>query len=360
MSHRPLPPALSQLMEPAGFSGNPSLYFDKGLDRYGPDWSLAAGKKQEFLASFAERYEGGNAEEFEKRRARRIATLESRGAKVIDFTTHGRLAIGLGLPHPIETGFLFDRLTGSPYLPGSSVKGLLRATARLVAEGELPGSQAFWKENLVRVFGPEIDPETTPKKGQAIFHDAFPAEWPKLEVDVLTPHYPDYYRNESDPPADWQNPNPVAFLTVAPNVKFEFPIAAKEEDLGELEKLLGTALDWLGIGAKKSAGYGVFGEGEVKVAEAVSVSAPAPKRQEPPPPPPPIKGTSHWNGVEILLSRGLTFIVRGGKQLAFSERDLPKEVYQALKKHRSLKADVEVQKVPSGLRVLAVKSWKKA
>jgi CRISPR-associated protein Cmr6 len=352
MSHRPLPPALSRLMEPA----NPSLYFDKGLDAYDRDWSLAA-KKQEFLTSFVKAYEGGNAQEFKERRARRIATLERRGAKVIPFTTHGRLAIGLGLPHPIETGFLFDRLTGSPYLPGSSVKGLLRAAARRVAEGELPGSQAFWKENLVRVFGPEIDPETTPKKGQAIFHDAFPAEWPKLEVDVLTPHYPDYYRNESDPPADWQNPNPVAFLTVAPNVKFEFPIAAKEEDLGELQKLLGTALDWLGIGAKKSAGYGVFGEGEVKVAEAVSVSAPAPKRQEPPPPPPPPPLQEvRWTNAELKLSGSLV-AYRGKKDSATGPANLLEDDdLRRLKKKKSLRAEVVVMKTFEGWRIVRVVS----
>ena len=369
MSNLPLPGPLARLLtpvreaqdRPARFAGSLSLYFDKGMDRYGDRWMIAAGDKEEFLAGFAELYRTRSDADFESRSRRRIAVLEGRGAKVLDFTTHSRLAIGLGLSHPIETGFLLDRQTGCPYLPGSSVKGLLRAAAKLVAQGELEGDQGFWSRHLDRVFGPEIDPDTTPRTGEAIFYDAFPAAWPELQVDVLTPHYGDSYRDENVPPADWQNPVPVAFLTVAPNVTFQFPIAAEEGDLQEIEKLLGIALDWLGIGAKKSAGYGVFGTGPVSVPVSAPASKPttATKRDEPQPPASTQekRGPSLWNGVELHFRQGSTFIARGGKQTPFSDHDLPAEVYQALRKHRKLKADVEVQKVPSGYRIMAVKSW---
>ena len=38
-----------------------------------------------------------------------------------------RLSIGLGVPHPLETGIALHHLYGVPYLPGSAVKGVTRA-----------------------------------------------------------------------------------------------------------------------------------------------------------------------------------------------------------------------------------------
>ena len=50
------------------------------------------------------------------------------------YTTYPGLLAGLGYPHEgyeedaaIDTGFSFDYTTGQPYLPGSSVKGVLRS-----------------------------------------------------------------------------------------------------------------------------------------------------------------------------------------------------------------------------------------
>lgn len=40
-----------------------------------------------------------------------------------------RLVSGLGNGHPFETGFIWHRTLGVPYLPGSAVKGLMRAWA---------------------------------------------------------------------------------------------------------------------------------------------------------------------------------------------------------------------------------------
>lgn len=41
--------------------------------------------------------------------------------------TDWRLVSGLGNGHPFETGFIWHRTLGVPYLPGSAVKGLIRA-----------------------------------------------------------------------------------------------------------------------------------------------------------------------------------------------------------------------------------------
>lgn len=69
---------------------------------------------------------------------RRRAIARRRGGKVIEATTAERLVIGLGSHHPLETGLLFHRTLGVPYIPGSSIKGLIRAWAD-PGDDEAPG-----------------------------------------------------------------------------------------------------------------------------------------------------------------------------------------------------------------------------
>lgn len=122
------------------------------------------------------------------------------------------------------------------------------------------------------------------------FYDAIPGEDQTnlLELDVLTPHYPDYYKDEDGKisPSDDQSPNPVLFLAVRPGIKFHFyyrselarisrfnddeakaikqvlgeGAEAEEKINREVESWLKTALSEWGIGAKTTAGYGYFSE----------------------------------------------------------------------------------------------------
>ena len=49
------------------------------------------------------------------------------------------------------------------------------------------------------------------------FHDALwipDGDRLPLDLDVMTVHHPDYYQGKDDaPPADWDSPNPVAFVS---------------------------------------------------------------------------------------------------------------------------------------------------
>jgi CRISPR-associated protein Cmr6 len=99
--------------------------------------------------------------------------------------------------------------------------------------------------------------------GQAVFYDAMPVDDPKLELDVMNPHYPKYYARE-ETPTNWQSPVPIYFLTVAPNVRFEFAVGWRGAPNAELHQM---AVEWLkggltelGAGAKTNAGYGYFTE----------------------------------------------------------------------------------------------------
>jgi len=88
----------------------------------------------------------------------------------------------------------------------------------------------------------------------------------KLAVDIMTPHYGDYYQGKTTP-HDSGQPNPILFLTVPPGSRFEFFVqchsAALPESLRDswqtlLETAFQQAFDWLGFGAKTAVGYGQF------------------------------------------------------------------------------------------------------
>lgn len=271
----PWPAALgTALWEPGT---NRSLLFDRGFREFkvkGDGLEIPPGEKTSFLHKLTEL--PGELVGF---LARRQAAMKALGAFEIPLISQTPLVVGLGLPSPLETGFLFDRLTGCPYLPGSSVKGLARATARLVAKGELSGDDAYWRGALERSFGPFGDGEAGRRKGRLNFYDALPSSWPRFSVDVLTPHYGAYYRDPKTPPGDWEDPVPVPFLAIQAGAIFSFWVgssgaALSEEERGQIRELFVLGLDWLAIGGKRSQGYGAFGT------EAVAqpmLPTPAPK-----------------------------------------------------------------------------------
>lgn len=275
MNH-PLPVAIASLLERP--PTNLSLWFNRGYSGYESDFTeRTKDGRSAFFATICQKFERAResrAAEYADRQMRRRRTLARMGVCTVRAVSTQPLVLGLGLPHATEAGFLLDSLTGVPYIPGSSVKGLLRAAARLVIAEELaveahPKSRAYWSDNLHRVFGPEIDGSLTPAQGAATVFDAFPEGWPSLTVDILTPHYGPYYGDPAVPPGDWHSPVPVPFLAIAPGTPFFFSFGQSSQrnlnhrDCLAIATLLGTALDWLGIGGKtRSQGYGTFELGE--------------------------------------------------------------------------------------------------
>lgn len=177
-----------------------------------------------------------------------------------DWATASRLLVGTGYKNTLEVGLGLHPLYGVPYLPGSSIKGLVRAWF----DGQ-PGRDA---DQMRRLFGSahkDEGSEAEHQVGALSFYDAFPRGTVRLEADVLTPHFGPYYQDPTVAPAVWHDPNPVAFLAVAAGVSFRFVVTAHVADgfaqAGELEMVrdaLGQALAWLGAGAKTSNGYGRF------------------------------------------------------------------------------------------------------
>ena len=213
---------------------------------------------------------------------RKLQTLTIYAQLIAPFIT------GLGSGHPTETGMILDRNTGVPYLPASSIKGVLRlAYAVSIAKGrpEVPESE------LERYFGGSDSTEGG--RGQVVFLDAYPLKVPQVKVDIMNPHFQPYYaENHAAPqssgtakdqiPLETNAPVPIKFLSVNDtNTVFVFrafflPLSREagmandktfvpeasctKEDTEALHKAFLTAFSLTGFGGKTAIGYGHFKE----------------------------------------------------------------------------------------------------
>ncbi len=243
---------------------NPALYFSKYFAGWpNPISAPNPQEKEQFLSSVKEAKGFADAGAVNARLDAALDDAEAAGDRVlrIDAAASSRIVSRLGEHHPLETGFFFHPLYGIPYLPGSGIKGAVRAAH----EKEFPSENAMRDE----LFGPECgDGEKKERaRGRARFLDAFPAPGFEIEADILNPHYPDYYRKAVDAAGDWESPIPVKFLTVAKSRwVFRVILSKVRKDskfdssaaMESLEAALRAALSVWGLGAKKSAGYGLF------------------------------------------------------------------------------------------------------
>ena len=174
------------------------------------------------------------------------------------YKTDGPFVTGLGRSHPVENGFAWHHGLGVPYLPGSSVKGLIRNWVEIWDE---PNTA-----NLLEWFGSRVKDKAPRQAGGYIFLDALPIASPRLSLDILTPHMGQWYASGAATPgvavavpADWHDPVPSPFLVVK-KATFSFGIIPKSvafaTRLAEVEMCLENALQWLGAGAKTAVGYG--------------------------------------------------------------------------------------------------------
>ena len=204
-------------------------------------------------------------------------TGKSLSAFSVEAKSIAPVTTGLGIDHPLENGFAFLSPYGTPYLPGSSVKGVLREAARELAglgRDSWPTESGWSNEVIQLLFG--CDDSNDPKtKGLLTFLDVFPVLPPhaNLAVEVMTPHHTHYYAG-SESPHDSAEPTPLPFLAIPPKSTFHFHVlvdclsmrarGATKSILDNWEGLLGEAFahafDWIGFGAKTSVGYGAMQE----------------------------------------------------------------------------------------------------
>jgi CRISPR-associated protein Cmr6 len=224
-------------------------------------WRKEDGKwqldKQEWIQTVARKV--GDREQIDEATERLLCLVEQLNGRVLYMKTTERFVTGLGRSHPVENGFVWHATLGTAFLPGSSVKGVVRAWAAQWAE-------SVDSERINRIFG--CEEKGSHHVGNMIFFDAIPARPVQLEMEIMTPHYAGYYENASKPAQDWYNPNPISYLTVGSNQTFLFSFAprgqAQADDVQLVEKWLIEALEWVGAGAKTAVGYGRFTKDEQK------------------------------------------------------------------------------------------------
>ncbi len=243
---------LSLRRAPEGHAG---LWFDKFCDRWcidGNSWTLrSAGDednpKLDWIGNVTER-PVGTSSQIREYTMRLMRLIESRAGRAAVFVTESRFVTGLGRSHPVENGFAWHPTLGTPYLPGSSIKGLVRAWAKLDSDTSSDG------ETVTRLLG------NRRTAGNLRFLDAVPVEPVQLQADVMTPHFAGW--TEQEPPGDWLSPTPIPFLTSAVGTPFLFGIVpCRVGDHGDLKTAaawLRDALSWAGAGAKTAVGYGRF------------------------------------------------------------------------------------------------------
>src|SRR4051812_7426482 len=233
----------------SGATTNAGLWLEKGL-------ADVEGKGPERQILFEQIAGLGLPEEYRRFFQRWRSSLEEMKpeTQTLEATVVGRMVVGLGAESILETSIALHRTYGVPYIPGSALKGLAAAAAhkhladsdwrKVTGEGTMGESHRL-------LFG------DTTSSGYVTFHDALwipEGERLLLDLDVMTVHHPYYYQGEDLPPADWDNPNPVAFLST--RGRFLLAVTGFEKWATAALEILTETLEQDGVGAKTAAGYG--------------------------------------------------------------------------------------------------------
>lgn len=169
-----------------------------------------------------------------------------------------RMAVGLGADGVLETSVALHRTYGVPYIPGSALKGLAAAFARHHCGDDWQKGKPFYEI----VFG------TNDEAGYVTFFDALYVpnsghDKKALHFDIMTVHHESYYQGKVDdkgdhlPPADWDDPNPIPFISATGEYLITLAAPADCEAWRDVAyQILEEALKHEGVGAKTSSGYG--------------------------------------------------------------------------------------------------------
>ena len=194
---------------------------------------------------------------FDKARDYRKPFLPADRMQTIELvTTYPGMLVGTGYAHgtgesdnDIKIGFSFDYVTGQPYVPGSSVKGLLRCVFREQPEAASEIVYARTGKALSAEQIGELEKEIFDFGD--VFLDAVVCAGNRngylMGLDNITPH--------SEPT---KNPVPLLLVKILPGVHFEFRFVLKDGILTAAEKtdVFRTMLMLFGAGAKTNVGYG--------------------------------------------------------------------------------------------------------
>jgi CRISPR-associated protein Cmr6 len=197
----------------------------------------------------------------------------------IELQLTSRLLVGHGNGSVTDVGLTVHRTWGTPVIPGSALKGV--ASHYMHAH--------YDNDDVCRLFF-----GTQEIAGDIVFHDGMyvpgSASGSPYAIDVLTVHQKTYYDTQGDGwPNDYDNPNPVQFLTVRPGTRFLIALTGSPELTELAERVLLEALCEWGVGGKKSSGYGRL----ERPADAAGATRTLEEKSEP----------SHKPGERVIVTR---------------------------------------------------------
>jgi CRISPR-associated protein Cmr6 len=240
--------AIAQDLVGDNVSSNPGLALTKlAPPLRAQDWSKYLGR---LVDASATKPPSGYDDHFRRLRARTAAGPEFR--RVLLATSLAPAICGMGERTPGENGLTLHPVFGVPYLPGTSLKGILQAW---VLSQDWGAEWQEWGAQFRALFG-----EGGHDGAAAVVDilDALPLPGgAMLTLDVLTPHHSDFYQGQS-PPLGWEGPNPVQFLAAAKGVRYRVVVEGASAWVGKAAEWLALALAERGVGAKSRAGYGRF------------------------------------------------------------------------------------------------------
>jgi len=189
------------------------------------------------------------------------------GAKSFELTSlYPGVLVGSGYAHPklksstddYQLGFFFDHTTGLPLISGSSIKGLIRSVFPQPNDKKAKAKESYIKQRYLQNT-PSLDVDSLfqkifEDKSKVIFYDAYITATSNDKAifgsDYITTHH------SNQPDGIFQEPIPIKFLKILPDVTFCFQFKADDELVDFFKKVI---IDF-GIGAKTNVGYGRFVE----------------------------------------------------------------------------------------------------
>lgn len=239
----------------------------RGRDRRDYEWSLVQNQleKSSVLKNCA-----GLLLNIHEKQTRCLQEIHGLGSGIVELSAKActRFLTGIGQTSPTEVGMLFDRNTGLPFFPASSIKGAVRYaycvnfalkhpekvdTDQTLDEKEVDG--------LEELFG--FTDTNNGSRGGFAFMDIYSETVPDLVVDIMNPHHGTYYRGASlEGPVETESPIPIKFLAVEKGFTFKlrgfFLTKSAEKYRPQLVDAFQTAMTDFGLGAKTAVGYGRF------------------------------------------------------------------------------------------------------
>ncbi|MDR7420419.1 MAG: type III-B CRISPR module RAMP protein Cmr6 [Armatimonadota bacterium] len=284
---------MRQALRTVGMPGHVALAYDAWAP-VGDDGKVPDNERPDWLSELASI---AVSPDYPRSFERWKKSFSADGDRVFELALASRLLVGHGNSSATDVGITVHHTWGVPVIPGTALKGLVAHYVDAVYGPDHPERKPWeqqgeertradyqgvtWRGRRIErgpgavyraLFGaPDAEEDDAMREwgfdagasaGLVTFHDALyvPGSVPEdkpFAADVLTVHQKGYYDPSGGSwPNDYDSPNPVAFLTVRPGVRFLLALSGPPDWTDLAEQLLRDALEKWGVGGKTSAGYG--------------------------------------------------------------------------------------------------------